>query len=119
MVLWTPFGLRTLLRWTTPLYKVVFDERFPSSVAFGDEWASHGIQTHAINGDVTALWYHDLYFRWKKGPAAIAGMTTRESLFCLDLLARDAGLRLIGRQERGDGLVAWTIGPRRAPISLI
>jgi len=94
-----PFGQLAFRPPITSLYKVVFDTRFPISVGFARKWASRGIPTHGITGDITALWYHDLYFRWKHGPAAIAGMTTRESLFCLDLLARDAGLRVTGRSS--------------------
>jgi hypothetical protein len=93
-------------------YKAIFDERFPASIAWARDLDRRGVPVHGIRGDVTALWYHDLYFRWKRGPVRIAGVTTKESLFCLELLARDAGLRVIDRHERDDGLVAWSIGPR-------
>lgn len=63
---------------------------------------------------LAALWYHDLYFRWRRGPAAIAGMTGEDSLFCLDLLARDAGLRVLDVGDPADGLVSWVIGPKCA-----
>jgi len=93
------------------LYKFVFDLRFPASVAAAREAARAGVPTHGIHGGVTELWYHDLYFAWKKGPAAIAGMTRKDSLFCLELLARDAGLRLRSSREL-EGLVSWAIGPK-------
>src|SRR5262245_7559240 len=96
-----------------PLYKAIFDERFPASVAFARDLNRRGVPVHGIRGDITALWYHDLYFQWKKGPAPIDGVTTSESLFCLELVARDAGLRVTRRQELGDGLVSWSIGRRQ------
>jgi len=96
-----------------PFYKAIFDERFPASIAFAQDLNRRGVPVHGIRGDITALWYHDLYFQWKKGPAPIDGVTTSESLFCLELLARDAGLRVTRRQELGDGLVSWSIGRRQ------
>jgi hypothetical protein len=95
-----------------PLYKVIFDERFPASVAFALDVNRRGIPMHGIRGDITALWYHDLYFQWKNRPAPIAGVTTNESLFCLEMLARDAGLRVTHRRDLDEGLVSWSIGPK-------
>jgi hypothetical protein len=97
-----------------PFYKVIFDERFPQSVAFARALAGRWSPMHGIPGDVTALWYDDLYHQWKSGARRIAGMTTKESLFCLEILARDAGLRVTHRQDHADGLVSWSIGPRPA-----
>jgi len=95
------------------LYKAIYDERFPSSLAFARELDRQGVHVHGIRGDVTALWYHDLHFQWKEGSVELAGMTTSESLFCLEMLARDAGQRVTSRRMYDDGLVSWTIGPRR------
>jgi hypothetical protein len=95
-----------------PLDKAIFDERFPASVAFASEMDRRGIPVHGIRGDITSLWYHDLHFRWRLRRAPIAGMTTKESLFCLELLAADAGLRVTDRRTLDDGLVSWSIGPR-------
>ena len=95
-------------------YKAIFDERFPASVAFARAWQRHDVPVHGIRGDVTALWYHDLHFAWKNAPVEIAGMTTKESLFCLETLARDAGHRVTACQTLESGLVSWSIGPRRS-----
>jgi len=78
-----------------PFYKVVFDERFAACRAFADQAQRLGLPTHGIRGDVTNLWFHDLDARWKKAPAAIAGLTQKGALFCLDLLARDQRMRLV------------------------
>jgi hypothetical protein len=95
-----------------PFYKVIFDERFPASAAHARALGGTRMSMHGIRGDVTSLWYRDLYFQWKKQPAQIAGVTTRDSLFCLEILARDAGLFVITRQSVDNDLVLWSIGPR-------
>lgn len=102
--------------YTEPLYMAVFDERFPKSRALAGELAGPFTPLAAVRGDVTALWYHDLYFAWRKRPQPIAGVTSAESLFCLELLARDVGLHVTRRQVVDAKLVSWSIGPsaRRA-----
>src|SRR5580692_4376296 len=72
-------------------YKVIFDERFSSSVAFGQEWKARGAAVHAIRGDITDLWFHDLDLQWKKQPVTIAGLTAHGALFCLERLAWNHG----------------------------
>jgi hypothetical protein len=52
-----------------------------------------------MEGDITALWYHDLYARLRTGPIAMAGLTLNGALFCLDVLARNHGMRVVFRQE--------------------
>ena len=93
------------------LHKAIFDRRFPAGIAFALDAERRGVPVHGIEGDVTALWYHDLYFAWRNGPAPIAGVTTAASLFCLETLARDAGLRVTERRSLDDNLVSWSIGP--------
>ncbi len=84
-----------------PLYKVVYDTRFAASVAFGRRAASLGEQLHPIQGDMTRLWYDDIYHRWKQSPVAIAGLTAQGPLFCFERLAWDQGLRVVFRAEHG------------------
>jgi hypothetical protein len=81
------------------LYKVVYDERFAESRTFGDEARRLGAPVHAIQGDVTSLWYDDLCVRWRNGAAAIAGLTAHGALFCLERLAWDAGMRVVFRAD--------------------
>jgi hypothetical protein len=90
----TPFDAATL-----PLYKAIYDVRFPSSIAFARRAAGHGIATHATLGDITSFWYHDLYHRWAEVPVAIAGLTGYGALFCLERLAWDQRLRVVFRAE--------------------
>lgn len=77
-----------------PYYKAVFDERFEEPRMFASAMAARRIPTVAIRGDITNVFFHDLDLQWKHGPVQIAGYTTPASLFCLDLLARDRGMRL-------------------------
>jgi hypothetical protein len=101
----------------TTFYKVIFDERFPASVAFGEEWKARGAPVHAIRGDITDLWFHDLDVQWKKQPVPIAGLTAHGPLFCLERLAWDHGMRVTSRVEQkethdGDPLICWIIAPK-------
>lgn len=82
-----------------PLYKVLYDTRFPASVAFARRVAAQGVVTQAMAGDMTQFWYEDLYHRWARGPAAIAGLTGYGALFCLERLAWDQRMRVVFRAE--------------------
>jgi hypothetical protein len=98
-------------------YKVIFDERFPTSVAFGNDWKARGAAVHAIRGDITDLWFHDLDLQWKKRPVSIAGLTAYGPLFCLERLAWDRGMRVVSRVDQaaihdGEPLIAWIIAPK-------
>jgi hypothetical protein len=101
-----------------PYYKVIFDERFPASVAYGEEWTARGAAAHGIRGDITDLWFHDLDHQWKKRPVAIAGLTAHGPLFCLERLAWDHGMRVVSRVEQsahdqdGEPLISWSIAPK-------
>jgi hypothetical protein len=77
------------------LYKVIVDAAFAPSVAFGERAAWLGLTTHASPSDVTSLWYHDLHPRWMRSAAPIAGLTSAESLFCLERLAWDHSMRVL------------------------
>jgi hypothetical protein len=76
------------------LWTVVYDSRFGECHRFAAAVASNGLPTTAINGDVTELWYDHLYHKWQQQPAAIAGLTTKDTFFCLQTLGIDAGLRV-------------------------
>jgi hypothetical protein len=84
---------------STQLYKVVYDERFAASRAFASEAKSLGATVHGIKGDITDLWFNDLYARWKQSPVAIAGLTAHGPLFCLERLAWDQRMRVVFRAD--------------------
>jgi hypothetical protein len=95
------------------LYKVLVDQRFAAARAFGREAEWRGETVHAFNGDVTDIWYRDLYHRWQKGRAPIAGLTAYGAMFCLEHLARDVRMRLVHRVEHHypghETLYSWVI----------
>lgn len=93
--------------------RAVYDERFEEGRAFGREAEARGWPARAIRGDVTQVWFHDLDLLWKQRPAPVAGVTARDSLFCLERLAWDANLRVVSREEiKGTPLISWLIAPR-------
>lgn len=100
-------------------YKVIFDERFPASVTFGELWKARGAAVHSIRGDITDLWFHDLDLQWKKQPVAIAGLTAHGPLFCLERLAWNHAMRVVSRVEQascdgdGEALISWVIAPKQ------
>ncbi len=100
---------------STPLYKVIYDERFPASRAFAEESTRFGAEIHAIKGDITDFWYHDLYYRWKESPVAIAGLTAHGPIFCMERLAWDNRMRVVFRADhryREDGSIEHALsGP--------
>lgn len=83
----------------TPLLGVVCDTRFAESVAFAHRSTALGLTAHAIDGDMTRLWYDEVYHRWRQRPTALAGLTAHGPLFCFAELARDVGLRVAFRAE--------------------
>ena len=96
------------------VYRAIYDERFAEGQAFALQAAQRGWPTRAIRGDVTDLWFHELGPRWKQGPAAVCGLTARESLFCLEHLAWDARMRVVSRTvDPKTQLVSWLIAPVR------
>ncbi|MEP7242645.1 MAG: hypothetical protein ABI885_03060 [Gammaproteobacteria bacterium] len=103
----------------TSIYKVLVDARFSAARAFGREAQWRGEAVHEFHGDVTSVWYEDLHPRWKKSPAAIAGLTAHGALFCLERLSWDVGMRVVHRAElphegRGpthEPLYSWLIAP--------
>jgi hypothetical protein len=90
-----------------PLYKILYDTRFPASVAFARRAAAAGAAIQAMSGDITRFWYDDLYHRWLQEPAAIAGFTAHGALFCLEQLAWERRMRVVYRGEHAalDGCV--------------
>jgi hypothetical protein len=103
----------TIARDHPSLYKVLFDRRFAAARAFGRDAQWRGQSVHAFDGDITQVWYHDLYPRWQQGRAAIAGLTAHGALFCLEHLARDARMRVVHRTEHRypghETLYSWVI----------
>jgi hypothetical protein len=81
------------------IHRVLYDLRYAPSTAFGAEAARAGFATRPFDGDITEVWYHELYPLWRERPAAIAGMTAEGAVFCLERLAWDAGMRVTFRVD--------------------
>jgi hypothetical protein len=84
---------------TMPLYKVIYDGRFPAGLAFAMQIRQTGAPLCEVQGNVAQLWSEDLYGRWRKSAAPIAGLTDHHAWFLLDMMARDAGMRTVYRAD--------------------
>ena len=94
------------------LHKAIFDKSYAPARDFAARMASRGIAVHAIDGDITGVWFNDLALRWRESPAAIAGLTEPEALFCLEQLAWDHRMRVVLRTAHAHRpLLAWVIAP--------
>ena len=107
-------GLDTVGGERLRIERVVFDERFAVARAFADEARSLAARTSAISGAVHGLWYHDLFHRWKEGKYPVGGMTDYRALFVLEMMAADAGMRVVHRvhhHEAGGTHAPRVFGP--------
>ena len=100
------------------VHEVVVEMSSPLALAFRAEAVELGLAAHGIHDDITDLWYHKLDRQWSSAPAALAGITFPTSLFCLEMLARDFGMRvrfraLHDKAEPGP-VVSWIIAPRNS-----
>jgi hypothetical protein len=98
------------------LERVVFDERFAEARAFAEVARRRSVATSAINDSVHELWYRDLYYRWRDQKAPIAGITDHRTLFLLEMMAGDAGMRVVHRvhhQESKGAIAHRVFGPLR------
>ena len=92
-------------------FRAIYDERFEAGRAFATEAAYRGWITRAIRGDITNVWFRELSPRWRRSPAAITGVTTAQTLFVLERLAWDAGMRVTFRDRvPAAPVVRWVIG---------
>ena len=102
-----------------PLYKVIYDVRFPHSVAFARRAAELGAVVHAIEGDMTRVWYDDVYHRWKQGAVAIAGLTAHGPMFCFEQLALDLGMRVVFRAQHSSAAEGCVDHELSGPVGLL
>jgi hypothetical protein len=79
-----------------PLHTVLIDERHAESRRLGARLAARGIAVHPVpSGDVTEVWLSHIDPLWRREPLAVAGLTERPVLFCLEQLAIGCGLRVV------------------------
>ncbi len=103
---------------TRMVHTVVVDTGCVQSREFARELAQYGAAVRPFAGDVTALWFDHLEPLWRQTRAAVAGLTRYSSLFCLERLSWDHGLRVVYRaQHPVQPLYSWVIAlPRREPF---
>ena len=82
--------------------EVIFDARQSHALAFAETARQLGARTRAIRGDISAECFQDVCARWRttrwRAPrTAVAGITDFRSLFLLQTMAADAGLRTVLR----------------------
>jgi hypothetical protein len=96
----------------------IYDERYVASRAFGQAALTLGARVRRINGDITGLWTGELYGMWREQPAAIAGLTVRSAMFCLEQLAWDAQMRVVHRAAHGaDADRDWPVRTAQALLT--
>ncbi len=71
--------------------------------AFRAAVAGRGIGVRSVANDLGFVWMNEIEPRWRDSPAAMAGLTGGSSLFCLELLVRGYGMRLLYRAEHTVG----------------
>ena len=102
-----------------PLYKAIYDTAYAPAVDFAGRMRRQGVAVHAIEQDITSVWFNDLELQWRRSPAAIAGLTAPEALFCLEHLAWNHRMRVVFRvthQRGADGVIEHHI---RAPQDVL
>ena len=99
---------------------VVVEGASPMARATRDEAFQLDLRVYTIHDDITDLWYHEFSIRWREAPMVVAGVTLSTSLFCLEVLAHDYGMRVWRRVEQQaqsaepGPMVSWIIGPARS-----
>lgn len=82
------------------LRTILIDERHAEARSVGCYLASAGATVHTLpDGDITQLWLSTIGPAWRQHPAAVAGLTARPALFCLEQLALTSGLRVVYHAE--------------------
>jgi hypothetical protein len=90
---------RAARRSAAAFHTVLFDPRFEPSRRFAAEMQRLGAPVQACDANVTDLWNCELRPAWDAGAAAIAGMTVFAAYFAIEMMARDAGLRVAWRAD--------------------
>jgi len=82
-----------------PYRRVVIDQRYGMAARFGALLESEGVPSLPFTGDLAHLTARDTQEEKQRNAQALVGMTLDETLFTLQLVAQDAGMRLVHRAE--------------------
>jgi len=79
---------------------VLIDARHAHARTVGERLVGSGASVLALPvGDVTRIWLDTIGPAWKREALAVAGLTERPALFCLEQLAFECGLRVVFHGE--------------------
>jgi hypothetical protein len=96
----------------------IVDRFLDGGEPFAANAGASGLLVLEFTSDVAGVWMRELEPRLRAEPTVMMGYTSPATLFCLDLLARDYGARVLERVDTGSAAV-WTmssIPARRAPL---
>jgi hypothetical protein len=98
---------------------ILCDTTLGGSAALAERWQRDaGCEIAFFAADVTPLWQRRFHRAWNTQTPALGGITSKETLFCLERLAWDAGQRVLVRTSLADRsgatLWRWLIAPRPA-----
>lgn len=104
---------------STPIAYVVTDQRLAHSMAFGESLMAQGATRLEVTQGLTDLWQKNLVPLWRKGGAAVAGLTSRAVWDCLhaQALGQFRKPRMIGRHSMEDthGAVSHVLNTQLSP----
>jgi hypothetical protein len=87
-------------RQSVALPTVLIDPRYREARSVGARLAARGATLLALpDGDITQVWLGHIGPEWKAQPLAVAGLTARPALFCLEQFALNCGLRVVFHAE--------------------
>lgn len=81
---------------------VVTDDRFPQARAFADHAASNGLRSFRFSGEMSSVWFDQLFPALQATPLPLLGLTNIGALFCFEQLAWLVGLRVHLRIDHHD-----------------
>jgi hypothetical protein len=80
-------------------FRFVVDQTLPTATAIAVAAVRQGHTLLPVSGDPGPAWINVIEPRLRRAPAPLAGVRTGATLFCLEYLARDFGLRPAYRIE--------------------
>ena len=90
---------------------IIVDRNVAGSATFAMRARATGGTPLEFASDVAGLWMREIEPTLRSRPTAIVGYTSAATLFCLDVLARDYGSRLV--EPWDDGIaVTWLLSSR-------
>lgn len=84
---------------TESLELVIADVRYEQGQLFLQKATNLNYVTRGVQGDPTDVWRSVLRPLWRDQKSTVSGITNLQALFCLEMLARDQGMRLVARRD--------------------